>query len=273
MGTDLPRSGTPSGATSRRSRVCIVISETASMMSWTRAATCMPAGSLGLPSPGCQPSSDDEGRSATDDVGPSPIAASDDEAAGGSHLGRRRSRDDLEAGPLEHRQGAVVDVGRRDPLARRDVDRVGLEPVGAVVAGVVDRGIEERVRDALAARPAPDDEAHDRPDRRVVDRGQGLGEGQALVVAARPDADPADGRVAVVGDETRRPALRAAVLRGSGQDARDSPRPSSSSSPGREPGSRCTSTTSGRRPARTARRGRAGARASGAGWRGPSRPW
>ena len=38
-------------------------------------------------------------------------------------------------------------VGRGDPRAVRDVDRIGLEGRRAVVAGVVDGGVEERVRE------------------------------------------------------------------------------------------------------------------------------
>ena len=94
-------------------------------------------------------------------------------------------------------------VRRRDAFARRDLDRVGLEGRRAVGPGVLDRRVEEGCRDALPAGVARDDEADDRPDRDVVERGEDLRGGEALVVLARREADPADGAVVPVGDEAR----------------------------------------------------------------------
>ena len=103
-----------------------------------------------------------------------------------------RVADDLEAGPLEHRQSPLVDVGRGDPPAGR-VRRVGLEHGRAVAPGVIDGRGQQRRRDASPAMPSRDDEADDRPDRRVVDRGEDPRVGEPLVARARTEAHPADG--------------------------------------------------------------------------------
>jgi hypothetical protein len=70
-----------------------------------------------------------------------------------------------------------------------------------VLAGVVHRGIEQRLSDALPARLAADDEAHDRPHRLVVDPGQNGRVLEALVVRSRAKAHPADRFTIPVGHE------------------------------------------------------------------------
>jgi len=112
-------------------------------------------------------------------------------------------RNDLEPGTLEHRQRPAVDVARRHPLALRHLDGVGLQEPRAVLAGVVDTGLEELPGDAAAASLTPDDETDDRPDRLVVERLQDGRMGEPLVILTRADADPADRLVAVVPDEAR----------------------------------------------------------------------
>ena len=73
-----------------------------------------------------------------------------------------------------------------------------------MAAGVLDRRLQKPGRYALATRGATHDEAHDRPDRGGVDRGQDLGVGQPLVVLAGSEADPPDDRPALVRNEARR---------------------------------------------------------------------
>ena len=60
-------------------------------------------------------------------------------------------RDHVEAGPLEHGQGAGEGRLGVDRLAGVDGDRVGLEDLDAAAASVGDRGVQERAPDALAA--------------------------------------------------------------------------------------------------------------------------
>ena len=92
-----------------------------------------------------------------------------DDGAWARRPGRGASSDDLEPGPLEHRERAAEHIGRRDPLTLGHLDGIGLEQRGAVVAGVVDAGNQERVRDPATAGPSTDDEADDRPGGLVVD--------------------------------------------------------------------------------------------------------
>ena len=161
------------------------------------------------------------------------------------------SGDDLEPAALEHRERAQVGAGRRDARPS-DVGRVGLEHGRAVVASVVDGGVQEGSSDAAAPCLLRDDEAHDRPDRRVVDRGEDLGAVEAGIRLARTEAHPAD-RCAV----RRRRAQRVARRQRAPPGRRGCPRPWSSSSRGPGSGSTCTSTTSGSPPAsnRAARSG------------------
>ena len=125
-----------------------------------------------------------------------------------------------------------------------------------MVAGVVDRGVEHGPGDALAARRPGDDEADDRPDRAVVDRREDPRCVEPLVVARGPRLTQPTARSPVV----REQAGAAGRHRRATPARRGSSRRSSSSNPGRGRGSRCTSTTWGRRPPRTGPRGRRSAR-------------
>ena len=116
--------------------------------------------------------------------------------------------------------GPVVDVGRGRPRRRRP-RRPDRPP--AVVAPWSRAKVTAASSNPLAT-PWPRDR---RPTtKHTIDHtgvsssgGEDLGEGQPLVVLARPDADPPDGfaRV-VVGDEPGRPAVAGVVVRGALQD-------------------------------------------------------
>lgn len=76
-----------------------------------------------------------------------------------------------------------------------------------MAGGELDRSVEQGATDSLSASGRGDGEAHDRADWPVVDLGDDLRSDDALEIVARPEADPADGSVAIERDEARRPRI------------------------------------------------------------------
>ena len=178
-------------------------------------------------------------------------APADDPASSPVAL-RLRQPDPLESGRLEHRDRARI---RRLRVDRSDlgigVDRVGLEGGRAVVARVVDRSREELAGDPTCARVAPDEEAHERPDRDVIDAPEVPRAFEPDELLARPEAGPADRLAIRVSEQARcRLAIGDVPQRGP-VGGRRSSRPS----PTRDAGSTCTSSRHRRRSSRTAPRG------------------
>jgi hypothetical protein len=85
-----------------------------------------------------------------------------------------------------------------------DSNRVRLERLGAPRACVIERGLEERACDPLPARRRRHREAHDRPDRPVVDGRDDLRPNDPLEVGPWSEADPADRPIAVERHQPRR---------------------------------------------------------------------
>src|SRR5262245_38871129 len=86
----------------------------------------------------------------------------------------------------------------------RRVEGVALDDPGALLFGVFNRALEERVRDTLAAMRPRDEEAEDGPGRRPQRRHPRHGSRllEANVRLARRDRAPADRLVPFVGEYT-----------------------------------------------------------------------
>ena len=92
-------------------------------------------------------------------------------------------------------------------LPRRRVDGVALDDAGVVLAGVVDGGLGEGPRHALAAMRTGNHEAGDGPDAGILEIGMLGAAGddaavrESLEVRARLNGAPPDGRLTIVGKE------------------------------------------------------------------------
>ena len=176
-----------------------------------------------------------------------------DDGAGGRVRAALAARHDLEAGPLEHAERAVEGVGRGDPLRRpryRPDRPPGWSPR--------DHGRSRRRR--RGARPP-------RPGRATCDRRRSTrsttppcrpaGRAPWSTRGARsPREDPGSPSPPPRRPRRRRVPARCPVPSPPSGGPCGSRPPSRWSSPGHGPGTRRTSTTSGRHPGRTAWRGR-----------------
>ena len=76
-------------------------------------------------------------------------------------------------------------------------NRIGLQGRSAPLARILDRALEQPTRDTSTTRASRNREAHDRPDRSIVDRRDHPRAHDALERRPRPQADPPDRAIAI----------------------------------------------------------------------------